>query len=174
MLDAHDPYPGVVVDRLWNVVLANNAAVLLTAALPAELLDPPLNVYRVSLHPDGLAAHTSNLSEWAPSLLRQLRRSVVLTGDPALEALLVEVENYSTVATLLDGFDTTAWDDPPLLIPMRLTVAGSELSLFTTITTFGTPRDVTLDELALELFFPADADTERALRGERELAGVSP
>lgn len=173
MLDAHDPYPGVVVDRLWNVVLANNAAALLTAVLPDALLEPPLNVYRVSLHPDGLAAHTSNLAEWAPPLLRQLRRSVVLTGDPALETLLEEVESYSTVAALLDGFEAIEWDEPPLLIPMRLTVAGTELSLFTTITTFGTPRDVTLDELALELFFPADDDTERTLRGERELVGVA-
>ena len=74
---------------------------------------------------------------------------------------------------MLDGFETIEWDEPPLLIPMRLTVAGNELSLFTTITTFGTPRDVTLDELALELFFPADADTEHALRGTRELVGVA-
>jgi transcriptional regulator with XRE-family HTH domain len=173
MLDAHDPYPGVVVDRLWNVVLANNAATLLTVGLPEELLEPPLNVYRVSLHPGGLAARTSNFAEWAPPLLRQLRRSVVLTGDPALEALLIEVEGYSTVATMLDGPEAIEWDDPPLLIPMRIAAGGAELSLFTTITTFGTPRDVTLDELALELFFPADPDTDRLLRGERELVGVT-
>jgi transcriptional regulator with XRE-family HTH domain len=173
MLDAHDPYPGVVVDRAWNVVLANNAAALMTAGLPDELLELPLNVYRVSLHPEGLAARSSNVAEWAPPLLRQLRRSVVLTGDPELEALLVEVESYPTVATLLDGFETIEWDDPPLLIPMRITLGGNELSLFTTITTFGTPRDVTLDELALELFFPADSETERALRGARELVGVT-
>jgi transcriptional regulator with XRE-family HTH domain len=173
MLDAHDPYPGVVVDRLWNVVLANSAAAGLTAGMPDELLELPMNVYRVSLHPDGLAARTSNFAEWAPPLLRQLRRSVVLTGDPALEALLVEVEDYPTVSTVLDGPEATEWDDPPLLIPMRIEVGGVELSLFTTITTFGTPRDVTLDELALELFFPADADTERVLRGDRELVGVT-
>jgi hypothetical protein len=87
--------------------------------------------------------------------------------------LLVEVESYPTVAALLDGFEATEWDDPPLLIPMRVTVGDNELSLFTTITTFGTPRDVTLDELALELFFPADDDTERMLRGERELVGMA-
>jgi hypothetical protein len=162
-----------VVDRLWNVVLANSAATLLTAGIPDELLVLPLNVYRVSLHPHGLAARTSNFAEWAPPLLRQLRRSVVLTGDPALEALLIEVEGYPTVATLLDGIDAIEWDDPPLLIPMRVAVGDTELSLFTTITTFGTPRDVTLDELALELFFPADADTERVLRGERELIGLT-
>jgi transcriptional regulator with XRE-family HTH domain len=173
MLDAHDPYPGVVVDRSWNVVLANNAATLLTAGLPDHLLELPLNVYRVSLHPDGLAARTTNLAEWAPPLLRQLRRSVVLTGDPALEALLLEIESYPSVEALLDGFETIEWDDPPLLIPMRLTVGDSELSLFTTITTFGTPRDVTLDELALELFFPADVATEHALRGTHELVGVT-
>src|SRR5436309_6248083 len=73
MLDAHDPYPGVVIDRQWNVVLANRAAGALTVGLPAELAGPPLNVYRVCLHPDGLAARTLNFAEWANYLLRQLR-----------------------------------------------------------------------------------------------------
>ncbi len=86
MLDAHDPYPGVLIDRQWNIVRANAAASALTAGLPDALLGPPLNVYRVCLHPDGLAGRTANFSEWAAHLVGQLERSLGLTGDPALQA----------------------------------------------------------------------------------------
>ena len=163
MLDAHDPYPGVVIDRQWNVVLANRAAGALTAALPATLVGPPLNVYRACLHPDGLAARTVNFGEWANYLLRQLRRTISLTADPELEQILAEVSTYPNVASLAVPPDPE-WDDPQLLIPLRLDLGGQELSMFTTLTTFGTPRDVTLDELAVELFFPADEPSEQLLR----------
>ena len=163
MLDAHDPYPGVVIDRQWNVILANNAAAALTQDLPAELVGPPLNVYRSCLHPDGLSSRTLNFDEWATYLLAQLRRSIMLTGDPELEALLAEIRSYPNVADIVDMRHGTSWDDPPLLIPFRITIGDEQLSLFTTLTTFGTPRDVTLDELAIELFFPADDHTDRIL-----------
>ncbi|MCU1430847.1 MAG: Transcriptional regulator, Cro/CI family [Actinomycetia bacterium] len=163
MLDAHDPYPGVVIDRQWNVVLANRAAGALTTALPPELAGPPLNVYRACLHPDGLAALTLNFNEWATYLLGQLRRSVALTADPELDQILAEVSRYPNVAVLATSPELPA-DDPQLLIPLRLEVGGRELSMFTTLTTFGTPRDVTLDELAVELFFPADESSETLLR----------
>jgi transcriptional regulator with XRE-family HTH domain len=163
MLDAHDPYPGVVIDRQWNVVLGNRAAAALTQGLPPDLMGPPLNVYRICLHPDGLAARTLNFREWAAYLLRQLRWSIVLTADAQLEALLDEVTAYPNVAALTDS-RSAAWDEPPLLIPLRMTLGDAELSLFTTLTTFGTPRDVTLDELAVELFFPADDESEALLR----------
>jgi transcriptional regulator with XRE-family HTH domain len=163
MLDAHDPYPGVVIDRQWNVVLANRAAGALTVGLPAELAGPPLNVYRACLHPDGLAARTLNFTEWANYLLRQLRRTISLTTDPELERILAEVAAYPNVARLPVPPDP-GWDDPQLLVPLRLDLGGTELSLFTTLTTFGTPRDVTLDELAVELFFPADEPSEHLLR----------
>jgi hypothetical protein len=162
MLDAHHPYPGVAVDRLWNVVLANQAARALTALLPEDLLGPPINVYRACLHPDGLASHTLNFEEWAGYLLRQLDRSIVLTGDATLEALRAEVGRYSNVAAL--GASREAPEGaPPLLVPFRLEMGGVELSLFTTLTSFGTPLDVTLDELAIELFFPADQATAKLL-----------
>jgi transcriptional regulator with XRE-family HTH domain len=164
MLDAHDPYPGVVIDRLWNVILANNAATALTQGLPAAVVGPPLNVYRVCLHPEGLAARTRNFDEWADYLLRQLRRTIVLTADPELEQLLAEVSAYPNVAALAPVPYGASWDDPPLLIPLRIAFGAEELSLFTTLTTFGTPRDVTLDELALELFFPADDASDARLR----------
>ena len=165
LLDAHDPYPGLVLDRHWNVVATNNAALAITAGLPADLLGPPLNVFRVSLHPDGLAARTRNFAEWASYLLNQLHRLVVLTNDVILVQLREEVSSYPNVAELLATPGWAGADEPPLLVPCQLEVGGAELSLFTTLTTFGTPRDITLDELAVELFFPADDATEAILRG---------
>ncbi len=166
LLDTHEPYPGVVLDRRWNVVLANSAAGTLSAVLPPELAGPPLNIFRASLHPDGLAAHTRNFDQWATYLLTQLHRLVHLTADTELAALEDEVTAYPNIIELRGR---TTWNDPPeepaLLIPCELELGGTELSLFTTLTTFGTPRDITLDELAIELFFPADDATESILRG---------
>ena len=173
MLDAHDPYPGVVVDRAWNIVMANNAAAAITAGLPDELLGPPPNVYRISLHPDGLAKRTLNFPEWAEHLLHQLSRSVVLTGDPGLTALEAEVRAYPGVAEAVASVSTSPLERVPLLVPFRLDLGnGQELSLFTTLTTFGTPRDVTLDELAVELFYPADDESARLLGGRGSTAST--
>jgi transcriptional regulator with XRE-family HTH domain len=165
MLDAHDPYPGVVIDRRWNVVLANRGAQALTAALPPELTTPTLNVYRACLHPDGLAAITLNFAEWAHTMLGQLRRSLLATADPGLDDLLSEVCAYPNVAALLDA-PPVSDDEPALLVPLVLDGGdGRRLSLFTTLTSFGTPGDVTLEELSVELFYPADDDTDRLLAG---------
>jgi transcriptional regulator with XRE-family HTH domain len=167
MLDAHDPYPGVLIDRQWNIVRANAAASALTVGVPAEVLGPPINVYRVCLHPDGLAARTVNFAEWAGYLVGQLERSLAFTGDPALRALHDEVRAYPNVADALGDAEARGAGEVPLLVPLRLRAGAGELSLFTTLTTFGTPRDVTLDELAVELFYPADEWTEQALRAGR-------
>ena len=164
LLDAHQPYPGVVIDRQWNVLVANPAALLLTDGVAPHLLAPTLNVFRVCLHPDGLPGRTTNFGDWAAYLLRQLRRSVSLTDDPGLRAIQEEVSAYPTVVALGRFDEGTEWDDPPILVPFRFTAGDRELSLFTTLTTFGTPRDITLDELCVELFFPADDDTEQLLR----------
>ncbi len=164
MLDAHDPYPGVAIDRQWNVAMANTAAGALTVGLPAALLGPPLNIYRACLHPDGLSRITVNFSDWAGYLLAQLRHSIALTGDPGLRAIAEEVRSYPNVAAIADRSPVDDEDEPDLLVPLRLRRGGTELSLFTTLTTFGTPRDVTLEELAVELFFPADRVTDEALR----------
>jgi len=170
MLDAHDPYPGVVVDRQWNVILANGSAAALTADIPESLAGPPLNVYRVCLHPDGLAARTVNFPEWAAYLLGQLRRSVALSADPQLEALQAEVTAYPNVAALDLRAASAAWDEPPLLVPLELRQGDRTVSMFTTLTTFGTARDITLEELAIELFFPADAHSEQVLRAGSTVA----
>jgi transcriptional regulator with XRE-family HTH domain len=166
MLDAHDPYPGVAIDRQWNVTIANRAALQLTDGLPGTILGPPLNVYRLCLHPEGLARRTTNFTDWASYLLRQLHRSIALTGDPVLQTLLEEVISYPNVSQIAPLTSTSLGDDPPLLVPFRLTTPLGELSLFTTLTTFGTPLDVTIDELAIELFFPADDRSKAMLRGE--------
>lgn len=164
MLDAHDPYPGVVIDRAWNVVLANTAAGALTEGLPPHLVEPPFNIYRACLHPDGLARRTRNFTEWADYLLHQLQRTIRLTADPALQELDREVHAYPDVAAMTAP-PASPWDDTPLLVPFQLEHGDQVLSMLTTLTTFGTPRDVTLDELAIELFFPADESTEKLLRG---------
>jgi len=163
LLDGHHPYPGVVIDRVWNVVLANPAAARLTEGLPPDLTTPVLNVFRVCLHPDGLAARTRNFGEWAGYLLGQLERLARLTNDPAVAALVDEVGAYPTVTALDAG--ARERDEAALLVPWSLEVGGHELSFFTTLTTFGTPRDITLDEVAVELFYPADERSDRVLVG---------
>ncbi|OBI23604.1 helix-turn-helix domain-containing protein [Mycobacterium sp. E2497] len=166
LLDAHDPYPGIVIDRCWNIVGANAAASALTAGLPAELLGPPANVYRLSLHPDGLAGRTLNFPEWAGYLLHQLRRTIAITGDPGLQALNDEVRGYPGVAGAADARGAPPDGAGALLIPFVLDIGGGQpLSMFTTLTTFGTPLDVTLAELTVELFYPADAASATLLHG---------
>jgi transcriptional regulator with XRE-family HTH domain len=164
MLEAHDPYPAVVIDREWNLVDANASALELTALVAPELLAPPINVIRLTLHPQGLAGRSTNLDEWVGPLLRQLRRQIVLTGDADLEALHDEVARYPHVAGVAE-LDPMPFDAAPvLLIPFRLATPRGELSLFTTLTSFGTPVDVTLDELVVELFWPADDASAAILR----------
>jgi hypothetical protein len=165
LLATHDPYPGVVLDRQWNIILANDAARRLVAGLPASVTEPSVNVFRISLHPEGLAAITLNFDEWCAAMLAQLRRLVMVTADPALTQLAREVLAYPNVIEhLARATDSEVADEPPLLLPCRLSVGGVELSLFTMLTTFGTPRDITIDEIAVELFYPADDATATALR----------
>lgn len=164
MLDAHDPYPGVAIDRQWNVVIANRAAHALLDGVPDHVIAPRLNVFRLCLHPDGLAARTLNFPEWSAYLLGQMRRTILLTGDDELAALEHEVLGYPNLATGSHMADVGEWGEPPILVPLQLDLGPVHVSLFTTLTTFGTPRDVTLDELAVELFFPADDESAAILR----------
>jgi transcriptional regulator with XRE-family HTH domain len=164
LLESHSPYPGVVIDRLWNSVLSNEPAWRMVDGVPDELIGPPTNVFRVSLHPDGLAGRTRNFPEWSAYLLGQLRRLVLLTGDPEVALLEEEVAGYPNIAALGGRRHRRPADEPALLIPWRLEVGGVLHSYFTTLTSFGTPQDITLAELAVELFYPADQATEAALR----------
>ncbi|GAA4283255.1 helix-turn-helix transcriptional regulator [Brevibacterium daeguense] len=163
VLDAHDPFPAVVVDRRWDLVASNTAAGLLLEGVADHLLEPPINVIRASLHPEGMAGRILNLAEWRGHLLAQLGRQAQATGDPGLAALLEEF-------AALPG-DVEVPDGPhELVIPLRCTVRGHELSLISMTTVFGTPLEVTVSELAIEAFYPADARTAQTLRvlGENE------
>jgi len=164
LLQAHDPHPGLVLDRQWNVVLANRSAQALSALLPAPLTQPVFNVFRASLHPQGLAAVTENFAAWAAYLLQTLSRAVASSGDAELAALAQEVLAYPNVAALDPSAAADAVAEPALLVPCVLRLPQGRLSMFTTLTTFGTPRDITLDELCVELFYPADASSEALLR----------
>lgn len=170
LLDAHDPYPGVALDRHWNVVLANRAAQALVALLPPALQGLPLNPMRASLHPEGFAAHTANFSDWGRYLVDALQRAATQSGDPGLLALEAEVRSWPNVAALPVRDEGAAAAAPPLLVPCLMRLPQGLLSMFTTLTTFGTPRDITLDELCIELFYPADAASEAMLRA----AGPTP
>jgi transcriptional regulator with XRE-family HTH domain len=167
VLDAHDPYPGVALDRTWNVVVANGAARRLLALLPPDLVAPtPHNLLRLSLHPRGMAAFTTNFDEWGRYLLRELQRLADGGLDEPAAALLAEVRRYPNVQALLSRAPS-ATPTNALLVPCVLDIGGRRLALFTTLATFGSPRDVTLAELTVELFYPADAETETALRSMR-------
>jgi transcriptional regulator with XRE-family HTH domain len=167
ILDGHEPYPAVVVDGAWEMVAANGAISLLTAGVDPELLAPPLNVLRVSLHPAGVAPRIANLGEWRAHLLDRLRRQIALTASPALQALLDELLSYPAPAEgeLADG---AAPEEPEpgheLAVPLRLRTEGGELALISTVATFGTAVEVTTSELSIESFFPADEATAAALR----------
>ena len=162
VLRGHEPYPAVAVDRGWNLLDANSGVALLTEGVAEELLAPPANVLRASLHPDGMAPRILNLGEWRAHLLGRLRRQVALTADPALSRLLAELRSYPS-----GGSEPEVEVPGPgdIVVPLRLRHGGRELSFFSTVTTFGTPLDVTVSELALESFFPADPGTASVLRG---------
>jgi transcriptional regulator with XRE-family HTH domain len=165
LLDAHEPYPGLVLDRQWNLVQANRAAQRLVELLPAPLRSPPLNVFRISLHPQGFAAHTANFDQWGTYLLDTITRVATRSGDPGLLALERELLQYPNVQALRRRRDDAgAAGAPPLLVPCIVELPQGTLSMFTTLTTFGSPRDATLDELCVELFYPSDGPSAELLR----------
>jgi transcriptional regulator with XRE-family HTH domain len=164
LLQAHEPYPGIVLDRQWNVVLANRPAMTLMTLLPAFLQAPTVNIFRASLHPQGLAARTGNFEVWAQYLLRTLRRAAAISGDPVLAGLEREVNGYPNVAELEQQHGRDVLEDDSLLIPCILDLPTGRVSMFTTLTTFGTARDITLEELCVELFYPSDDASEKLLR----------
>jgi transcriptional regulator with XRE-family HTH domain len=165
LLGAHDPYPGVVLDRQWNVLLANRAAQGLTTLLPPHVQAPQLNVIRAGLHPDGFAAVTVNFDDWGGHLIDVLQREAGKTADPELVALEQEVNGYANVRAMRERRDASFEPVPRLLVPFICELPGvGRMSLFTTRTFFGSPLDVTLEELCIELFYPADMASEAMLR----------
>jgi transcriptional regulator with XRE-family HTH domain len=163
VLKGHEPFPALAVDRHWTLI-ASNAAVpaLLTGADPS-LLRPPINVLRLSLHPDGLAPRIANLAEWRAHLLARLRRQIEISADKVLVELLDELAAlpapFSKRPIALSDHELAG-----IVVPFRLVTDGGVLSFISTTTVFGTPVDITLSELALEAFFPADPATAESLR----------
>ncbi|MGX5736272.1 helix-turn-helix domain-containing protein [Bosea thiooxidans] len=163
ILKGHEPYPALAVDRHWTLLAANGAVTrLLGLVANAELLRPPVNVLRLSLHPDGLAPLIVNFGEWRGHLLARLRQQVRATADGTLGALLNELSAYSQPAGAVKG-RRDAETEPGIAVPLQLRLGESVLSLISTTTVFGTPVDITLSELALETFFPANSATADAL-----------
>ena len=160
VLAAHEPYPALAVDRRWNVVLANPAAVRLLAPIDPALAKPPVNVIRASLHPQGLSSRILNLGVWRAHLVERLRRQAALTGDPAIEALLAEVVAYPEPRSAPLAHDIA----DEVATPLRLRTHAGALSMFSTVTVFGTPVEVTLSEMTIEAFYPADVETANTLR----------
>lgn len=160
ILKAHEPYPALVVDLRWNLVAANAAIAPLMAGVDPELMSGPINVMRLSLHPKGLAPRIANLGEWHAHALERLRRQAELTADPGLLALIEEIRGYPRPPAP----DRRPEDFGNVVIPFQLMVGDTLLSMIGTTTVFGTPVDITLSELTLETFFPADPATAEALR----------
>jgi transcriptional regulator with XRE-family HTH domain len=163
LLAGHEPYPAAAFDRWGDVVLANRAVGPLLEGADPALLGPPLNVYRLGLHPGGLAPRIRDRAGWTAHLVHRLARLERLSGDRRLTALLAEVRAYPGVREALAAVETESAGSE-LLLTVQLTSSVGDLRLHTTVTSFGSPHDVTLSELAVESFFPADERTRDLLR----------
>lgn len=162
VLAAFEPNPAIAVDRHWNLVLGNRAIDgFLGLVSDPDLLSPPVNVLRLSLHPAGLAPHIVNLAAWRGHLLHRLARQNETHADPTLQQLETELRGYPGGVSRTPLVHDAGSD---IAIPLRLRMGERTLSFISTITVFGTPLDVTLSELAVESFFPADAATADFLR----------
>jgi transcriptional regulator with XRE-family HTH domain len=170
VLAGHEPYPALAIDRHWTLVAANGAVQRLLAGTDPAMLAPPVNVLRLSLHPDGLAPRIANLGGWRSHLLARLRHQIDVSADPVLIDLLNELTTYPKPAATLGTRSAPAGDIGGVVVPFRLITDAGILSFISTTTVFGTPIDITLSELALESFFTADAATAETLR---RMAGVA-
>ena len=159
VLDRQKPYPAFALDRHWRIIASNRALPQLYDGIAPDLLAPPVNALRLSLHPRGLAPGILNFAEWRAHLLGRLRRQAEVSADATLAALLQELSSYAVPNGVAPAIDPSA-----VLVPLRLASRVGMLNFFSTTTVFGTPLDVTLSEMAIELFFPADAATDAAVR----------
>jgi transcriptional regulator with XRE-family HTH domain len=167
ILTGHLPYPALIVDRHGTLVAANSAVELLTEAVPARLRGPGTNVYRLALHPQGMAPRIGNLAQWARHILERLHQELLRHPDDRLAGLLTELEGYVPDPGL-------PADHLGFAVPLRLRTGRGELRLMTTVTTFATALDVTVAELKLEAFLPADEATAAILRTAASGTGTNP
>lgn len=159
ILAGHEPYPAVVVNARSELLDANTAVALFLGDVDAHLLEPPVNVLRVALHPDGMAKNIVNLPMWRSHLLERLRRQIAVTGDPTLHDLLDELTGYPG-GEHPDALDAGA----AVALPMLYRHNGRVLTFVSTLAVFGAPLDVTVSELAIEAFYPGDEETAAVLR----------
>ncbi|MDR0226419.1 MAG: helix-turn-helix transcriptional regulator [Burkholderiaceae bacterium] len=159
VLKGHEPNPALAVDRHWNLVAANAVVPVLLAGVAPWLLQPPVNVLRLSLHPEGLGPRLANATQWRDHLLHRLQQQIAATSDAQLQALHDEIAAYPFAAHEGHAHGPAS----PIAVPFELDTDHGRLSFISTITIFGTPVDVTLQELAVESFFPADAQTRDVL-----------
>ncbi|WP_031080923.1 helix-turn-helix domain-containing protein [Streptomyces sp. NRRL WC-3549] len=164
LLRGYEPYPALVVDATYTVVAANRGIRLLLDGLPEHLLTPPLNAMRLTLHPEGLAARILDLPQWRADLLAQMERQIGLVRSPGLRALYDEVAAYPAPEPPPGAYGDTGGSVPSPALPLRITHDGRVLSFISSIATFNTPMDVTVAELAIETFLPADRETAAHLR----------
>jgi transcriptional regulator with XRE-family HTH domain len=158
VLEAQKPFPAFALDRHWNIAASNSALQQLYEGVAPELMARPVNAMRLSLHPRGIAPRIENLGEWRAHLLARLRQQVAISGDEGLKDLYEEVLAYGPNEKHVANVENS------VLVPLKIRCSLGLLSFLSTTTVFGTPVDVTLSELAIEMFFPADAATAEAVR----------
>lgn len=161
ILKAHEPNPALAIDLRWNLLAANRTAGALLHSVPAFLLEPPINVLRLSMHPEGLANNIANFGGWRSHLFERLRRQIEISADAGLIALERELRSFPVPPSAAENDPI---DPAAIAIPFRLRMGEAELSFISTITVFGTPLDVTLAEIAIESFFPTDAFTAELIK----------
>jgi hypothetical protein len=167
-LKGHEPYPALAVDRHWTIVAANRALAPLVGSASAALLEAPVNALRLSLHPEGIASSIVNWHAWRAHVLARLQRQVDASADDTLAALRDELAGYPAPFGAQSPDDDSNTVFHQIAVPLRLRTPLGVLSFYSTTTVFGTPVDVTLSELAIEAFFPADPQTAAALRAYAE------
>jgi transcriptional regulator with XRE-family HTH domain len=172
ILAMHEPNPALAVDRHWTMAAANSAVSNLIAGVDPLLMKPPVNVIRLSLHPAGLAPRIINLMEWRHHIIGRLRQQIDATGDPVLSDLVEEVRDYPLPPG--PSGRPKPQDHELVAVPFRLATVHGPLSFFSTTTIFGTPVDITLSELAIEAFFPADQATVTIMRQLAEAKAQTP
>ncbi|WP_328997806.1 helix-turn-helix transcriptional regulator [Kribbella sp. NBC_00709] len=160
VLTGMEPSPAVAVNVRWDLLAMNRAMRPFLSDLPTDLAGPPVNMLRATLHPDGLAPMVRNLQQWRSHVVRRVRRQLERTADDGLAGLLLELESYGGAPVTSAG--STLADD--LVVPLQLSTPYGDLDFLYAATVFGSPRDVTLDEIAIETFFPANAITTAILR----------
>ncbi|WP_447041362.1 helix-turn-helix domain-containing protein [Streptomyces sp. DSM 118878] len=163
LLTGYEPYPALVVDAAYDVIAANRGIAMLMEDISDDILTAPLNAMRLTLHPRGLAPRIRNLREWRGHLLHQMERQIALQRSDALRAVYEEVAAYPVEEPGVDAFDAGT-DVPYFALPLRIEHEGHVLSFISSISTFNTPMDVTVAELAIETLLPADPATSKYLQ----------